>query len=87
MIFAKFELPIDKWEEIKPTLENCHIVELGVIDKLFAVDILFDNEPNDDLLIYEVFPEGVGVHTFLGMEDLYQERFNDFNPIISDETH
>ena len=85
MIFAKFELPIDKWEEIKPTLEDCHIVELGMINELFAVDILFDGEPNDDLLIYEVFPEGVGMHTFLGMEDLNLERYNDFN--VSDETH
>ncbi len=87
MIFAKFELPQDKWEKIKPTLENCHIVELGVIDKLFAVDILFDNEPNDDLLIYEVFPEGVGMHTFSGMEHLYQERYDDFNPIEQPQTN
>ena len=87
MIFAKFELPQDKWEEIKPTLENCHIVELGVINELFAVDILFDDEPNEEILIYEVFPEPCGVHTFWGMEDLYLERFNDFNPIITDETH
>jgi hypothetical protein len=77
MIFAKFELPQDKWEEIKPKLENCHFVELGVIDKLFAVDILFDGQLNDDLLIYEVFPEGVGRHTFSGMDHLYQERYND----------
>ena len=87
MIFAKFELPQDKWEEIKPTLENCHVVELGVIDKLFAVDILFNEEPNDDLLIYEVFPEGVGVHTFSGMEHLYQERYDDFNPIEQPQTN
>lgn len=77
MIFAKFELPIDKWEKIKPTLENCHIVELGVINTLFAVDILFNDEPNEDLLIYEVFPEPCGVHTFLGMEDLYLQRYNE----------
>ena len=87
MIFAKFELPQGKWDEIKPTLENFHIVELGVINKLFAVDILFNEEPNDDLLIYEVFPEPCGLHTFWGMEDLYLERFNDFNTIITDETH
>jgi hypothetical protein len=30
-------------------------------------------------LIYEVFPQPCGVHTFLGMEDLYLERYNDFN--------
>jgi hypothetical protein len=80
MIFAKFELPIDKWEEIKPTLEDCHIVELGMINELFAVDIMFNGEVTDDLLIYEVFPQPCGLHTFLGMEDLYLERFNDFNP-------
>jgi hypothetical protein len=79
MIFAKFELPIDKWEEIKPTLEDCHIVELGMINELFAVDIMFNGEVTDDLLIYEVFPQPCGVHTFLGMEDLYLERYNDFN--------
>jgi hypothetical protein len=77
MIFAKFELPIDKWEEIKPTLEDCHIVELGMINELFAVDIMFNGEVTDDLLIYEVFPEGVGMHTFSGMDHLYQERYND----------
>ncbi len=81
MIFAKFELPQDKWEKIKPTLDNCHIVELGVINSLFAVDILFNEEPNDDLLIYEVFPEPCGVHTFLGMEDLYLERYNQFKSL------
>ena len=81
MIFAKFELPIDKWEKIKPTLDNCHFVELGVINSLFAVDILFNEEPNDDLLIYEVFPEPCGVHTFLGMEDLYLERYNQFKSL------
>ena len=81
MIFAKFELPIDKWEEIKPALENCHIVELGVIDKLFAVDILFDGQPKNDLLIYEVFPQPCGLHTFLGMEDLYLERYNQFKSL------
>ena len=86
MIFAKFELPQDKWEEIKPTLHNCHIVELGVINELFAVDILFDGELNEDLLIYEVFPEPIGIHTFAGCEELYTQRFNDFNPIITDET-
>jgi hypothetical protein len=81
MIFAKFELPQDKWEKIKPTLENCHIVELGVINTLFAVDILFDGEPNEDLLIYEVFPDPIGIHTFAGCEELYTQRFCDFNPL------
>ncbi len=81
MIFAKFELPQDKWEKIKPTLENCHVVELGVINTLFAVDILFDGQPSDDLLIYEVFPEPCGLHTFLGMEDLYLERYNQFKSL------
>jgi hypothetical protein len=85
MIFAKFELPIDKWDKIKPTLENCHIVELGVMNQLFAVDIMFEQDIPQDLLIYEVFPEPCGIHTFLGMEDLYLQRFNDFNS--TDETH
>ena len=72
---------------------NCAIVEIGNIclatdsegkctdlSPLYAVDILWNGEPLDSFATKEVFPNPVGVHTFSGDDNLYLERFCDFNP-------
>lgn len=71
---------------------NCAIVEIGNIclatdtenncidlSPLYAVDILWNNEPLDSFSTKEVFPNPVGVHTFSGGDNLYLERFCQFN--------
>ena len=71
---------------------NCAIVEIGNIclatdtegncinlSPLYAVDILWNNEPLDSFSKKEVFPNPVGVHTFSGCEELYKNRFCQFN--------
>lgn len=72
---------------------NCAIVEIGNIclaidsegnctdlSQLYAVDILWNDEPHKDFATKEVFPNPIGQHTFAGAEALYTERFCDFNP-------
>ena len=72
---------------------NCAIVEIGNIclahdtegnctnlSPLYAVDILWTDEPLESFSIKEVFPNPVGVHTFVGDDSLYTERFCKFNP-------
>jgi hypothetical protein len=89
MIFAKYEFTPDKWQELKPliyideTYQGCAVHEIGHINEnpMYAVDIMWFGEIPDEFSIYEVFPNPVGVHTFAGCEDMYLERFCDFNPL------
>ena len=73
--------------------QNCAVHEIGNIclatdnegnctdlSPLYAVDILWNNQPLESFATKEVFPNPIGVHTFSGCEDLYLERFCDFNP-------
>lgn len=73
---------------------NCAIVEIGNIclatdaegnctnlSPLYAVDILWSNEPHKDFATKEVFPNPIGVHTFSGCDELYLARFCEFNPL------
>lgn len=75
---------------------DCAIVEIGNIclthdqegnctdlSPLYAVDILWTNEPLESFSTKEVFPNPVGVHTFSGDDNLYLERFCEFNPLSS----
>lgn len=88
MIFAKYEFTIEKWTELKATIQenenyiNCAVYEIGSINEnpMYAVDIMWFGEIPEVFLTYEVFPDPVGVHTFAGCEDLYKERFCEFNP-------
>jgi hypothetical protein len=63
------------------------IIELGPIsvdgvDK-FAVDILWENEPNPNLTPFIVWPLPENVkHTILGLEDLYLKEYELANPPI-----
>lgn len=72
---------------------NCAIVEIGQIcnqtdeegnciqlSNGFAVDIMWYGEIPESFNQYEVFPNPVGVHTFSGCDELYKERFCEFNP-------
>lgn len=88
MIFAKYEFPLETWETLKPLIyqneqyTNCAVVELGTIGENpnHAVDIAWYNEIPTEFNQYEVFPNPIGIHTFMGCEQLYQDRFCQFNP-------
>lgn len=95
MTFAKYEFTPEKWDELKTTIQdtNCAFHEIGHIciendadgnciksNPMYAVDIMWFGEIPDEFSIYEVFPDPVGVHTFAGCEDMYLERFCEFNP-------
>lgn len=73
---------------------DCAVVEIGNIclatdaegnctnlSPLYAVDILWSNEPHKDFATFEVFPNPIGVHTFSGCDELYLARFCEFNPL------
>ena len=73
---------------------NCAIVEIGNIclahdeegnctdlSPLYAVDILWNDEPLESFATKEVFPNPVGVHTFSGCDEMYLNRFCEFNPL------
>lgn len=72
---------------------KCAIVEIGQICNQtdeegnciqlsdgYAVDIMWFVEIPETFNQYEVFPNPVGVHTFSGEDNLYKERFCEFNP-------
>ena len=67
---------------------GCAVVEIGNIcfardeegnctdlSPLYAVDILWYEEPKPDFTAFEVWPNPVGVHTFSGDDNLYLEGF------------
>jgi hypothetical protein len=73
--------------------QNCAVHEIGNIcfatdeegnctdlSPLYAVDILWNDEPLESFSTKEVFPNPVGVHTFSGDDSLYLDRFCSFNP-------
>lgn len=76
--FLKYEVPTPEWEQLKELIEGtkCSMVELGErIPGLIASDILWEDEPLPVMEQYEVYPDGCGVHTFLGMEWLYELEY------------
>ena len=83
MTFCKYSFPSQTiWENHKNLAENCAVVEIGDVsqDGYYAVDILWYGDIPASINEYEVFPDPVGVHTFSGQEQLYKERFCQFNP-------
>lgn len=89
MTFCKYEFP-DKqiWDNHKKQITDsegnpieCAIVEIGELTLGYAVDIMWFGEIPEAFSTYEVFPNPIGVHTFAGCEDLYKERFCEFNPL------
>lgn len=90
MQFRKYEFnTLQEWITLKNTLEfdingnprTCSIVELGNISLTkTAVDILWhDNIIPAAFTQYEVWPVGVGNHSFSGLEGLYKEEYNKRN--------
>ena len=70
------------------TYQNCAVHEIGNIclatdeefnctdlSPLYAVDILWKDEPLESFSTKEVFPNPCGVHTFSGDESLYLKTF------------
>ena len=52
-------------------------VELSEIDNTYCVDLLWDDQPAPDWEQFEVWPEPVGVHTFLGWDETYTKDYNE----------
>lgn len=85
-----------EWATYKAQITDniqCAIVEIGNIclahdeegnctdlSPLYAVDILWNDEPLESFATKEVFPNPVGVHTFSGCDGLYLQRFCQLNP-------
>ena len=55
-------------------------VELGIIDGTYCVDLLWNDQPDADWEQFEVWPEPVGVHTFLGWDETYTKEYNERLP-------
>ena len=72
--FLKYRIPDSEWATLQAKLSdiNCHVVTLDLEEGFEAVDILWDDEPLADFTQYEVYPSGIGKHTFLGCENLYE---------------
>jgi hypothetical protein len=80
--WAKYQLQISTIQEGSVVYNNCAVHEIGNIDlsPLYAVDILWNDEPLKSFATKEVFPNPIGVHTFSGCEEMYTQRFCNFNP-------
>jgi len=72
--FLKYRIPDSEWATLQSKLSdiNCHVVILDLEEGFKAVDILWEVEPLSDFTQYEVYPSGIGKHTFLGCENLYE---------------
>ena len=88
MTFCKYEFLNQKdWATYKSQITedgeavDCAIVEIGQLESGFAVDILWNDEPLESFATKEVFPNPVGVHTFSGCDEMYLNRFCEFNPL------
>lgn len=53
-------------------------VPLGELDGLVCVDILFQDTCPEDLAAFVVWPDPVGVHTFLGWDEQYTKDYQEF---------
>jgi hypothetical protein len=88
-----YQAKISTTQEGSVTYTDCAVHEIGQIcfatdeegnctdlSPLYAVDILWNDEPLESFSTKEVFPNPIGVHTFSGCEDLYTKRYCEFNP-------
>jgi len=80
--FRKYAFPnkteFDEFDDLTNPDATC--VELGEIDNTYCVDVLWTNEPAPDWEQFEVWPEPVGVHTFLGWDETYTKDYNERLP-------
>jgi hypothetical protein len=79
--WATYQSQISTTEEGSVTYQNCAVHEIGEISPLYAVDILWYGEPLESFATKEVFPLPCGIHVFAGCEQMYTERFCEFNPL------
>lgn len=61
-----------------PTIIGEHGEEISpaIVSNKYSVDILWNNDKNVSLEPYEVYPESCGLHTFSGLEYLYNQEYN-----------
>ena len=80
--FRKYAFPnkteFDEFDDLTNPDATC--VELGEIDNTYCVDVLWTNEPAPDWEQFEVWPEPVGVHTYLGWDETYTNEYNERFP-------
>lgn len=72
--------------------EDMTVVTEATFAPNYSVDILFHegNTEYEDLVAHEVWPDPVGVHTFAGLDYLYEEdyylKFPEKKPVTSNPT-
>jgi len=52
----------------------------AVVSAEYCVDLLWNDQPAPDWEQFEVWPEPVGVHTFLGWDEQYTKDYNERLP-------
>ena len=77
--FRKYAFPDEATFTALPVPQG-FAVPLGEIDGAYCVDILWDDQPDADWEQFEVWPEPVGVHTFLGWDETYTKEYNERLP-------
>ena len=73
--FRKYKFTSEAAYTALPTPDG-NAVQLGDIDGFFCIDILWAAEPDQAYKAYEVWPEPIGAHTFLGWDDQYTADYN-----------
>jgi hypothetical protein len=67
--------------------EEGNVVTPPVTSGKFAVDILWNEEEDSSFTSFQVWPSPTGVHTFAGLEYLYEEgyyaKYPELKPVIT----
>ena len=53
-------------------------VQVGEIEKLVCVDVLFQDTCPEELAAFVVWPEPCGVHSFSGWDEQYTKDYQEF---------
>ena len=77
--FRKYAFPQEATFTALPVPQG-FAVPLGIIEGTYCVDLLWDDQPDADWEQFEVWPEPVGVHTFLGWDETYTKEYNERLP-------
>ena len=77
--FRKYAFPDEETYTALPVPQG-FAVPLGIIEGTYCVDLLWDDQPDADWEQFEVWPEPVGVHTFLGWDETYTKEYNERLP-------
>ena len=84
MRFLKYNIP--DWQTLKAKIftpfedggsyNGCDVAIMGELKPgMTAVDILWHEDEHPDFEKYRVYPEPCGVHSFAGMEYLYEVEY------------